>query len=86
MIFAEYLIRVEKEALAIVSSTIREINGGYVKVVKEEENTVTIAIGENPEKINLPQKIHRIKIENDHSCWEQWGVRKEKKNGKENNI
>lgn len=84
MTLAEWLIKVEKEALTIVSPIIKEINGGYIKIIQEKEKSVTIAIGEDPQKITLPKEIKRTRIKQDHSCWERWEVRKEKKNVRKN--
>lgn len=80
MVLIEWLIEVDKIILEEKNSAevIKSLNGGYIKVIKEEKDKVTIAIPKDPEKIKLPSSIRRKKVKNNPSCYERWGLRKQK--------
>lgn len=71
MVYIEWLVEVNRKLLPFVFPRIKELNGGYIKIIKEGENSITIAIGKNPEEINL-EKVQRIKAIDNPSCWERW--------------
>ncbi len=72
MVSVEWLVTVQKELLQKMADMLRALNGGYIKVINEGENEVTIALPEDPATIKLPQDVQRKKVKNNPSCCEVW--------------
>jgi hypothetical protein len=84
MVQIEWLVKTEKDVLnkPSVAEMLKELNGGYIKIIKAAEEEIVIALPVDPKKVNLPNEIKRERVKNDHSCYEKWKQRREDKEDK----